>query len=59
MDKWIAMHNSCLDHEGKVIPQFWRKRNGYGIERETEYLTKNKDESTNSNKVKEQRKTIT
>ena len=28
MDKWIAMHNSCLDHEGKVIPEFWKKNNG-------------------------------
>lgn len=28
MDKWLAMHNSCLDHEGKVIPFFWQKNNG-------------------------------
>ena len=25
MNKWIAMHNSCLDHEGKPIPEFWKK----------------------------------
>jgi hypothetical protein len=28
LQRWIAMHNSCLDHEGKVIPEFWKKNNG-------------------------------
>ena len=27
LDQWLAMHNSCLDHEGKQKPNFWRNTN--------------------------------
>jgi|SaaInlStandDraft_1057018.scaffolds.fasta_scaffold649774_1 hypothetical protein len=25
---WCKAMNSCVDHEGKVIPYYWRKNNG-------------------------------
>jgi len=55
---WIKAMNSCFNHEGKIIPHFWRKNNGYGIKRKIECISEIKNESINVDKIKGKREKI-